>query len=48
LLALKVYKMIQKDKMKYILLENIKKDIGSIYNNEFNIYKYINNYKSNI
>jgi LAO/AO transport system kinase len=48
LLALKVYKMIQKDKMKHILLENIKKDIGSIYNNEFNIYKYINNYKSNI
>jgi LAO/AO transport system kinase len=48
LLALKVYKMIQKDKMKHILLENIKKDIGLIYNNEFNIYKYINNYKSNI
>lgn len=46
LLALKAYKMIQKDKMKGILVKDIQTDINNIYTNEFNIYKYINKYKS--
>lgn len=48
LLALKTYKMIQKDKMKGLSIKDIHTDILSVYNNEFNIYKYINKYKSTL
>lgn len=47
LLAIKAYKMIQKDKMKGIILKDIYNDIKSTYNDEYNIYKYVKKYKSN-
>jgi LAO/AO transport system kinase len=45
LLAIKTFKMIQKDRMKGILLKDIYKDIKTNYNKEFNLYKYIKQYK---
>ena len=46
LLAIKAYKLIQKNKMKNISVKDIQLDISKQYNNEFNIYKYINKYKT--
>lgn len=47
LIAQKIYKTIQKEKMRGIYIAQIIEDVKLHYNKEYNIYKYINNYKSN-
>ena len=45
-IAQKIYKTIQKEKMRGIYLAHIIEDVKLHYNKVYNIYKYINNYKS--
>jgi LAO/AO transport system kinase len=45
-IAHKIYKTIQKEKMRGVLITQIIDDVKLNYKKEYNIYKYINNYKS--